>query len=346
MRQYGDMLFRESLEDLIEQLDGHFLLEGGRYQERLQAAEEAFSQSFRRPLTQAGWSYPRDPQALKETLANYFVVEGGPGPMEDAPSPRGLRAVIAPHIGINRGGPVYAWAYKEIAEDQPADLYFLLGTAHFGREKYFTATTKDFETPWGTVATDKDFLEALQKNYPPDLLAEETLHRQEHSLEFQVIFLHHLLGDKPFKIVPVLCGSFHQAVFRDQSPRQISEIDDFLGAVPAALKSEGKRAVFIAAADLAHMGQRFGDEVQISQEFLEEQAQEDQAMLKLVEAADAEGFFNLISSQQDRRKICGLACIYTLLSLLAPAQGKFLAYGMSPEVETNSVVTFASMAYY
>jgi hypothetical protein len=346
MRRYGDMLFRENIEELIEQLDTHCLLEGGRYQEVLRQAEEEFKKDSLRRMVLADLSYPRDPRALRETLAQYFLAEGGPGPLEDTPSPQGLRGVIAPHIGLNRGGPIYAWAYKAIAEEGPADVYFLLGTAHFGRESYFIATDKDFETPWGTVATDRGFLEALQKRCPQNLRAEEILHRQEHSLEFQGLWLHYLFPDKPITMVPLLCGSFHQAIFEDKSPQEIGEIQDFLGAVKETVAAEGKKVVFIAAADLAHMGQRFGDQVELNQEFLEEQAQEDQAMLELIEAGDAERFFNLISAQRDQRKICGLACIYTLLSLLAPARGKFLAYGLSPEPETSSVVTFASMAYY
>lgn len=356
MRRYGDILFRENLEDLMEQLDSHFLLEGGSYQEILEQAAEEFKKSPLRYLTQAGLSYPRGPEELKVALDQYFSAEGGPGPLEASPrgsstrgdevSPQDLRGIIAPHIGLNRGGPIYAWAYKEVAQAGPADLYFLLGTAHFGREKYFTATTKDFETPWGTVPTDQEFLEDLQRFYHYDLFTEELLHRQEHSLEFQVVFLHYLFGGKPFKVVPLLCGSFHQAIFEDKSPKNIQEIEDFLGAVQAAVKAQGKRVVFIAAADLAHMGQRFGDQVQLSQDFLEGEARQDQEMLKLIEAADSDGFFNLISSQRDRRKICGLSSIYILLRLLAPAKGKFLAYGLSPEPETNSVVTFASLAYY
>lgn len=346
LRRYGDILFRENLEDLMEQLDGHFLLEGGRYQEILEQAAEDFRQSPVRRLSQAGLSYPADPQELKDTLAQCFTAEGGPGVLGGEVGPTGLRGVVAPHIGLNRGGPVYAWAYKEIAQAEPADIYFLLGTAHFNRQGYFTATAKDFETPWGTVGTDKEFLERLKKNCRQDLLAEELLHRQEHSLEFQVIFLHYLFGDEPFKIIPVLCGSLQQAIFEDKSPKEITEIEDFLGAVKETVKTEGKRVVFIAAADLAHMGRRFGDQVELSQEFLEQEVQEDQALLQLIEAADAEGFFNLISGQRDRRKICGLSCIYSLLSLLAPAKGKFLSYGLAPEPQTDSVVTFASLAYY
>ena len=46
-----------------------------------------------------------------------------------------------------------------------------------------------------------------------------------------------------------------------------------------------------------------------------------------------------------RRRICGLAALYALLSALPPCRGRLLRYEQSPEEETRSVVTYAAIAF-
>jgi predicted class III extradiol MEMO1 family dioxygenase len=61
---------------------------------------------------------------------------------------------------------------------------------------------------------------------------------------------------------------------------------------------------------------------------------------------DGEGFFSSISKESDRRRICGLPAIYTMLKVLEAKEGKLLKYGQAFTPETQSVVSFASMAFY
>ena len=50
--------------------------------------------------------------------------------------------------------------------------------------------------------------------------------------------------------------------------------------------------------------------------------------------------------EQDRRKICGFSPIYTLLHLIKAGEGKLLKYQQAVESNSQSVVTFASLAFY
>ena len=50
--------------------------------------------------------------------------------------------------------------------------------------------------------------------------------------------------------------------------------------------------------------------------------------------------------EKDRRKICGFSAIYSLLHLIDAREGKLLKYDQSVEPNSQSVVTFASMAFY
>jgi AmmeMemoRadiSam system protein B len=73
------------------------------------------------------------------------------------------RALIAPHIDFHRGGPTYAWAYREILERSDADLYVVLGTCHAGMPDPFAVTLKPYETPLGAVPVDREFYDALNR---------------------------------------------------------------------------------------------------------------------------------------------------------------------------------------
>jgi predicted class III extradiol MEMO1 family dioxygenase len=69
-------------------------------------------------------------------------------------------------------------------------------------------------------------------------------------------------------------------------------------------------------------------------------------MLEYAEKMDEEGFFTVISNESDRRRICGLPAIYSLLKTLEAREGKVLKYGQAFTRETQSVVSFASLAFY
>lgn len=69
-------------------------------------------------------------------------------------------------------------------------------------------------------------------------------------------------------------------------------------------------------------------------------------MLGYAERMDAEGFFGVLSREKDRRRICGLVPIYVLLRLLEGTEGRLLKYSQSLDPASQSVVTFASMAYF
>jgi hypothetical protein len=48
----------------------------------------------------------------------------------------------------------------------------------------------------------------------------------------------------------------------------------------------------------------------------------------------------------DARNICGYPALYTFLRLLGGRKGEILYYDQSPEPQTQSMVSFASMAFF
>ena len=100
----------------------------------------------------------------------------------------------------------------------------------------------------------------------------------------------------------------------------------------------------MASADLAHVGPRFGDPRPLTPGQLREVADADRELLATVESGDAETFFQSVSRDRDRRRICGLPPIYAALRLLPGARGRLLRYTQWPDPQ--GTVTFASLALY
>jgi len=347
MRRFGEFLFTEKINEIINQLEENLFLEGDRFREVLRQKEEDFKKTSVREASFAGKSYEGDLERLKVQLEGYFRGSEGPGPLGEEKGVNGLKGVVAPHIDFQRGGFCYAFAHREIWERNSFDSFIVLGTAHTFTENPFCLTRKDFVTPLGMLTADGELIDAIQSRCPYDLFKDEGVQRSEHSIEFQCVFLRYLYSEPmSLRIVPILCGSFHEAIEKEISPMELEPVGQFIQALKESLSSLGRKVCCIASADLAHMGLQFGDREGVREYDLRIVAEEDQEMLGHAKRMDAEGFFSSILKERDRRRICGLPAIYSMLRILDAKEGRLLKYGQAFTPETESVVSFASMAFY
>ncbi|MGQ9509045.1 MAG: AmmeMemoRadiSam system protein B [Thermodesulfobacteriota bacterium] len=347
MRRFGSLIYREKIEELIQQLDENFLLEGERFEEILREKEEEFKKAPIREAIFSGKSYEKDPPKLKAQLSQYFTGSEGPGPLGEERGRDGLKGVIAPHIDFQRGGFCYAFAHREIWERNDSNCFIIFGISHQPMKHIFSATRKDFETPLGLVKVDQNLLEEIQSRYPFDLFVDEGAHRGEHSIEFQCVFLRYLYPEPmELRIVPVLCGSFQEMIQKQIYPMDLPAIRIFIEAVKESVTHLREKVCYLASADLAHQGLQFGDREGIREYDLQILKTEDQEMLEYVAKGDGEGFYSLILRENDQRRICGLPAIYVLLKILEPKDGRLLKYGQAYTPEIQSVVSFASLAFY
>ncbi len=345
-KRHGEAPTIEQIQTVIERLDQAGFLDSEQFEERRCAIEEAYRRSLVRPAAHAGRAYAGEASALAAQITGFFTHAEGPGAADGhtRPSTPPLRGLIAPHIDFQRGGPTYGWAYKELLERSDADLYVVLGTCHAGMPDPFALTLKPFDTPLGAVPVDRDFFEALSRRAGQDLLASETAHRSEHSIEFQAVMLRHLLGERrPFMILPVLASYLHEPVWLRRDPEADPRIPRFINALLETMATSGRRVCLIAGVDLAHVGPRFGDPEPNTAGSLTEVERADRDMLESVTAGDAVGFFSSIAHDGDARRICGLSPIYTFLRLLPGAGGRLLRY--SQWRDPQGAVTFCAAAF-
>jgi MEMO1 family protein len=344
MRRHGQLVTSSEIERIVSSLDEHGFLDTPRFAARQAELETEFRRAATRPAAHAGGAYAGDPDELRRTMDGYFLPPAGPGPIARRANGAPVRGVIAPHIDFHRGGPAYAWAYRDVADRCDADLFVVFGTCHAGLRQPFALTRKDYETPLGPATTDQDFVEALVARARHDCFDAELGHRKEHSIEFQAVFLRYVLGGRrPFTVVPILASFAHEALARGRRAEDDPAVARFLDAVVETAAAQNRRVAYVAGADLAHVGPRFGDAKPVSPKDLARIEREDRAMLEPVADGDAAGFFASIEADGDRRRICGFSPIYALLRCLDGGRGGLRHYGQWPDPQ--AVVTHASMVF-
>ncbi len=354
--QTGGQVPLTDLEAVVRELDTARLLANERFETYRRELIDAYLSNPVRPASHAGGAYAEEPDELRKELDECFTCDEGPGPIDfDAPADgRQLHGLIAPHIDLARGGPAFAWAYKQVIEQSSADLFVIFGTAHNGLEEWFGISRKDFNTPLGVVPTDRAFIDRLAEHLASsvagrqlDLFADELAHRMEHSIEFQAVFLQHVLGGRrKFKIVPILVDSFQDFLLDGGTPDGSPEVQAFVAAVRAAAQRHSGKVCYISAADFAHIGRHFGDPWLVDRQRLAGQEADDRKLLAAAGRCDAAALFDHIAGQSDRSRICGLAPTYTMLEIIHPSRGELLKYDQAVEEDGTSCVSFASMAFY
>ena len=346
LRETGRAVSSPEIRDLVEQLDRAMVLEGPTFAAFL----DDYRREMVRPAAFAGRSYDGTEGGLRSQLARFFAHAKGsglPGPEEEAHTPPAhLRGVLSPHIDFHRGGPVYTWSYRALIEQSRADTFVILGVAHQRCRHRFALTRKDFETPLGLAPTDRPYVDRIASLAGQDLFDDELAHRDEHSIEFQVVFLQYLLGGRrDFSIVPILVGSFHDLMEAGTDPIEAAEVRRFVEALRAAEAAVGKTVAYIGGIDLSHVGPEFGDPGPVDPAILETVRSFDSRMLDRAAAADPKGWFSTAAGVGNRWRVCGLAATYTMLHAMGPARGRLLQYDQAVDDRRTCCVSFASVAF-
>ncbi len=329
-RLFGRLVMLEEVNQLVASLDESLFLDNERFQALRQRLEEEFRSSPVRPPSHADKAYPGDSERLKEFLDQILAQSE----RQQAENP--TRAVIAPHIDLTCGARGFAEAYRRAHFPEGARI-IVLGTGHF-LESVLSVLPKDFATPLGPASIDREFIATLEERVGPEVRGHEWGHRVEHSIEFQVIFLRYLLGDR-FRLVPVLCGGLETITEKDQTL-----LEDFITVLRELVDEE---TYFVAGVDFCHLGVRYGDLVPAGEGEKKQALQYDRKLLERILAIDPQGFYELIMRVENRYRVCGFTPLYVLLRVLEgrPLKGEIL-YQEAVDFGPGSIVSFAAAALY
>ena len=331
---------------LAETLGGSGFLEDDELGKRRETRHRAFADAPAREAVHAGGGYPSDAVELASLLDSWLR----PRADDEDPLPSGVYAVASPHVSLEGGHRAYAAAYRALPADtgrEAADgrTVVVLGTSHYGAPERFGLTRKPYVTPFGPAGTDLDVVEGLIARGGDAVTVEDYCHAVEHSIEFQVLFLQHRLSPG-VRVVPILCGPFAAATRGPGRPEDDPDVARFLDALGDLHAREGGRLLWVLAVDMAHVGRRYGDELEarVGAPELAAIEERDRRRIAALAAGDAGAFWELVREDDDGLKWCGASPLYAFLKATAPRRGALLRYEQW-NIDPASVVSFAAMAF-
>ncbi len=268
----------------------------------------------RRSVIAGSW-YPGSASALASTIDGFMAT------VDEEPLEGELKGLISPHAGYSYSGPVAACAYKQLeGKSYPTVVIVSPVHQHYGG-RYLVTSKRYYETPSGLVEVDADLVSRLDREVELNFLEQDA----EHSLEIQLPFLQHMLGE--FKLLPVMMGDQGLGACRQLSA--------------AVLKALGEgEALLVASSDLAHLYD------------YQEVIAHDSFVQKYVNDFDAEGL--AASLARDEAQACGGGPIVTVM-LAAKERGadkakvlKYMNSGDVTGVKTpgNYTVGYLAGAFY
>ena len=334
----GDLQVGPIEEQLTKALSSSGFLEDDAYLRLKDEKHREFAAASVREPAHADSAYPNEPVELREVMDEWM----GDG-RETAPG--NLIGIAAPHVSPSGGYESYRAAYRLLKPDYKDRTFVVLGTSHYGAPERFGLTRKAYRTPFGDAKVNLDLLNELTAKAPDSIGSEDYCHAIEHSIEFQVLFLQSIYGPD-IKILPILCGSYAQSIYKGGMPEDDDHVKRFLGALGDISSREANRLFWVLGVDMAHMGLRYGDNFEALSETGEmlTVAARDKDRMDRLNSGDSKGFWERIQENHDDLKWCGSSPLYTFLKVKPEARGTLENYEQW-NIDEQSVVSFAGISF-
>lgn len=260
----------------------------------------------------AGSFYPAEPNRL----VGFFEDIG----LSPGTSLLEAKAVVVPHAGYVYSGRLAADVYSRV---QLPHRFVILCPNHTGMGAALAVMSDgDWQTPLGTAAIDQD-LAALLKAHDPALEESPAAHQSEHSLEVQLPFLQHLLGnDLQFVPICIARGSYGPLV----------TLGTAIGEVLRACRDP---VLVIASSDMNHF------------ESAETTLRKDDLAIRKVLDLDSRGLYDVV--MRERITMCGYAPTIVAIEAskrLGATRGVLIGHTHSGAVtgDNERVVGYAGIA--
>jgi AmmeMemoRadiSam system protein B len=339
-RATGEIGAGDYARELAASLRRSGFLEDDELDRRRQTRHRAFADAPHREASHAGVAYPTDAAALAAALGGYLA---GADPDEET-RPADVFGIVAPHVSLEGGWRCYASAYRALPTDARERTVVVLGTSHYGAPERFGLTRKPYRTPLGETSVDEAVVDRLMAAGGAAVEAEDYCHAVEHAIEFQVLFLQHVLGPA-VRIVPVLCGPFARATERGR-PEDDPGVARFLGGLAELAAARPSPLLWVLGVDMAHVGRRYGDDLdaEAGKGPLRAVEERDRRRIDALVAGEPDGFWEQIQQGGDDLRWCGASALYSFLRATGSPPGALLRYEQW-NIDPASVVSFGALAF-
>ena len=304
------------LHPFVEELDRALLLEGPTFESFLDEKTAAFDAWPIMPIRAA---HAFTPDRLGRALERAGDVAANPAAGR-------IRGLVVPHLDLDRGEANYAAGYAALRRQGPPDRVVVLGANHFGRATGVVMNDKPQRTPCGDLPGNTDLAGRLRAALGPRLTKHRLDHVGEHSVELQAPWVRHLWGP-----VPTVGFLLHDPLPYNGASYDGAGVDigEFTDALNAAVNDLGGVTLFIASADLSHVGADFGDDLPNTAERLAAVERHDREHLTLLERNDCEGFLRSMAACGNATRWCTLGGLAALWQLLPSTRARLIRYRQS-----------------
>jgi MEMO1 family protein len=341
-RMTGELDLGPIIDHLKQTLSESGFFEDERFDQMKHTRQAEFAAMPVREPAHAGSAYPEEIAELRGVMSGWMDGAGVGSPNLKR---RDLTGIAAPHVSPGGGYECYRAAYNLMGTEYTDRTFVVLGTSHYGAPNRFGITRKPYATPFGETMPASDLIEELIRKAPEAITVEDYCHAVEHSVEFQVLFLQSIFGPD-IRVLPILCGSFGESIYRGGAPEDYGAVNRFLGALGEIGARERNRLFWVLGIDMAHMGRRYGDEFTAiaNEDGMQSVAARDRQRMERAVAGDAAGFWELVKENRDDLKWCGSSPMYTFLRALPEARGSIEKYEQW-NIDEQSVVSFAGLSF-
>ena len=344
----GEKVPVESLEGLVSLMDDARYLNSPSFLKERRELEDAFRKATVRDSTLAGSGYPGDADKLRELL-DHYLASPPPDDFEPERTPEGTaRGILLPHIDYQRGGMTYGRGYSALRDHLPDPsagplLVGVIGVAHNGAFAPLVFADKNFTTPCGPLEYDRRAIALVRSRLGETPFVEQWVHRAEHSVELQAVWLRHIFADREVTFLPMLAGAFGEGP--SGTPGDNAEVREVLDTLKRVEEEHNGPVLWIASVDMAHVGPQFGDPEPVDSETRALIARQDMDALAVVHDPSADAWWKSITSDGNKRQVCGLYATYLFLNLVEQSHGSILDYQQAVTQSGSQMVSFAASLF-
>jgi len=345
LEQYlGKGISKDDLLQFIQLLDKNRVLASDYFEHHAETLEAEYEASSTHQSVTAGSSYPAEPNELKDYLDDAFAKHAE----DNIKAADSAKALYAPHIDPRVALESYVKAFAPIRDLKPKRI-IMLATSHYAglypnlyQNNPFILINKDFNMPLGTISRDQKAIQELQQaNTDLGISFNDRAHRMEHSIELHLLFLSYL-WDHQYEILPFVIRGLDDLYYMENGHlgQQLDHFSTFL----RDMYGGDSKTFFLISGDLAHFGQKFGDDTPAATMF-DDVANFDKQFLEYGSKNQQESMLELMKKEYDPYRICGFPPLYTFLQTMPNIEGEILSYDLWDECERDSAVTFGSILF-
>jgi MEMO1 family protein len=325
---------------LRETLENAGFLLGERFDRLRQEARKSFTQSPVRLASHAGAAYPEDPHDLRSYLGGNLNGYAAPAGGTTEPF-----ALAAPHISFEGGWQSYAAMASRLQHADPASLFVVMGTSHYGEPGRIGVTAKPFRTPLGQTQAVPDMARAFAESCPEAVILEDYSHSIDHSVEFHVLLLQYILRPD-VTVLPLLVGAFLEPMENGGLPDDSPALRDAFQALRELADQQNRKLVWLLSVDMAHMGKRYGDDFEAiaMQGKMSEVEELDRTRIGMLRDADSQALWKHVNAHDGDLKWCGSSTLYTFQRIYPEARASLLSY-QQWNIDSSSVVSFGTLDF-